>query len=105
MLISLGLQYSTEHNAGRIFVNLQGGPAQMPGHLISDSGAYSHHNPSQHQPQYPGGYQQHHAPHPQHGHQHQGNAGNADQEEIERVVKRYLPKVLRQLKRSCCTVM
>lgn len=26
----LGLQYSTEENEGRIYVNLTGGPAQMP---------------------------------------------------------------------------
>lgn len=113
-LILLGLQYSTEHNAGRIYINLQGGAAQMPSHLISDPGAYAHHNPSQYhgqnqfvspqgpQPQYPGGHQgyQGHQPHA-----HHQQAGNAQDEEIERVVKRYLPKLLRQLKRSCCTVM
>ncbi|KAL9046466.1 MAG: hypothetical protein Q9214_000701 [Letrouitia sp. 1 TL-2023] len=115
----LGLQYSTEHNAGRIYVNLQGGPAQMPPHLIHDPGAYEEHHPAQDQhhgqqhyaqqhnnqqqqqpwsqPQYPGvgGY-------PNQQHHHQQNQQN---EEIEAAVKKYLPRVLRKLQRSCCTVM
>lgn len=83
----------------------------MPNHLITDSNAYYHHNPSQYghgQTQYAspqghqhsgGGHQAHQGPH------QQGQGGNAQDEEIEKVVKKYLPKVLRQIKRSCCTVM
>ncbi|KAI4098784.1 MAG: hypothetical protein LQ339_006284 [Xanthoria mediterranea] len=125
-----GLQYATEHNAGRIYINLQGGPPQMPQHLISDHNAYEEHRPQphgqQHHPQqqhgqqygqqqsyqqhypgglhhqqgdgYPGGQQQH-----QYHGQQQGH--NQQNEEIEKAVKKYLPKVLKKLERSCCTIM
>ncbi|KAL8927200.1 MAG: hypothetical protein Q9172_001460 [Xanthocarpia lactea] len=82
-----GLQYATEHNAGRMYINLQGGPAQMPPHLITDHNAYQEHHPQ---------HQQHHG-------QQQGH--NQQNEEIEKAVKKYLPKILRKLQRSCCTVM
>ncbi|KAI4236462.1 MAG: hypothetical protein LQ349_002534 [Xanthoria aureola] len=132
-----GLQYATEHNAGRIYINLQGGPPQMPQHLISDHNAYEEHRPQphgqQHHPQqqhgqqygqqqgyqqqypggphhqqgdgYPGGQQQHqyHGQQQQHHGQQQGH--NQQNEEIEKAVKKYLPKVLKKLERSCCTIM
>ncbi|KAL8697759.1 MAG: hypothetical protein Q9201_006946 [Fulgogasparrea decipioides] len=113
----LGLQYATEHNAGRIYINLQGGPAQMPQHLISDSNAYQehhpqqhsqqHHAPHQHQQQYPGGpqYQQGGYPGQQQQYQGQQQHHNPQNEEIEKAVKKYLPKLLKKLTRSCCTVM
>ena len=95
----LGLQYRTEENEGRIFVNLQGGdvhemppPPQAPSY-----GGY----PSQHG----GGGQQHHGGQQhggqQHGGQQQGQQGQND--EIEQMVKKGLPKLLKMLK--CCTVM
>ena len=34
----LGLQYATEANAGRMYINLQGGPAQMPDHMMAYNG-------------------------------------------------------------------
>ncbi|PLB43537.1 DUF1771-domain-containing protein [Aspergillus steynii IBT 23096] len=86
----LGLQYSTEENAGRIYVNLTGGPADMP-----SSGGY----PSQHQ--YPG--QQHQQPHhqqPQHEQQQQ-----QQQDPVEQVVNAVLPRVMRKLEKACCVVM
>ncbi|KAI4273546.1 MAG: hypothetical protein LQ337_004560 [Flavoplaca oasis] len=117
-----GLQYATEHNAGRIYINLQGGAPQMPQHLISDHAAYEEHHPQQQQygqqhaqyqqqypigPQYPqgGGYPgaQHQQPH--HGHQQQQQGHNQQNEQIGKAVKKYLPKVLRKLERSCCTIM
>jgi len=74
----LGLQYSTEENAGRIYVNLTGGAAVMP-----PSSSHQQHRPP-HQ-QYPG--QQHH-PQPQ-------------QDETGQVVN----LVLRKLEKACCVVM
>lgn len=80
----LGLQYTTEENAGRIYVNLTGGEAVMPpssGHYGSGGG-------------YPGqqqGYQ---------GHQQQ-----QEPDELEEFAKKMLPKVLRKLEKACCVVM
>lgn len=76
---NLGLQYCTEDNAGRIYVNLTGGPAQMP----------PHHGPQQ--PHHP-----HHAPH---GHQQHGNNG------VEEVIGKALPRLLQKLEKACCIVM
>ncbi|KAL8786143.1 MAG: hypothetical protein Q9195_008347 [Heterodermia aff. obscurata] len=140
----LGLQYSTEANAGRMYINLQGGSAQMPQQFTQGNHGYhpnygnqqSHHGSSggyqqqndyqqsggyqghqqqqyqqggyqaqQQQPQYQqqGGYQQQQQQQ-QYGNQNNNN-NNQQNEEIEKAVKKYLPKVLRQIKRSCCTVM
>ncbi|KAI4138109.1 MAG: hypothetical protein LQ341_004811 [Variospora aurantia] len=76
----------THLHAGRIYVNLQGNAAQMPSHLISDPAAYTHHNPSQY---HPAGHQSQH--HGGQGPQHHQHAGGGN-DEIERAVKRYLPK-------------
>lgn len=79
---SLGLQYATEENAGRVYVNLTGAPADMPptGH---------HQQPSSHH-QYPG--QQHHQ--------------NQQQDDmVEKVVNALLPRVVRKLEKACCVVM
>ena len=107
----LGLQYATEENAGRIFINLQGGTAIMPEDLKAHHGGGYHqgyggqHQYPQHQQQhYPN--QQQHSQHQQYGGGHGGGSGQHDQNaEIEKQVKKYLPKVLRQIRRSCCTVM
>ncbi|KAK2751558.1 hypothetical protein FQN55_000279 [Onygenales sp. PD_40] len=86
----LGLQYATEDNAGRIYVNLTGGPAEMPPHQ-------QHHAPQQ----------QHHAP--QYGHQQQHHQPHQQQEqkpdEIQQVVNAVAPKLLRRLEKACCIVM
>ncbi|KAJ5082456.1 hypothetical protein N7532_011499 [Penicillium argentinense] len=81
----LGLQYATEDNAGRIYVNLTGGEAVMPSYP-------SHQAP--HHGGYPGqqqGHQQHQQP--------------QQQDEIEQVVNAVLPKVMRKLEKACCVVM
>ncbi|WEW56647.1 hypothetical protein PRK78_002095 [Emydomyces testavorans] len=83
----LGLQYCTEENAGRIYVNLTGGPAVMP---PSES-----HHPPQHGPQaHPHPQQQH-----QQQHQQQGNTV------VEQVVRKAMPTLLRKLEKACCIVM
>ncbi|KAJ9659288.1 hypothetical protein H2201_007438 [Coniosporium apollinis] len=103
----LGLQYATEENAGRIYVNLQGGPAHMPN--VQYGGGYQHGGEGG----YPGQQQQHHGQQhygqqhhgqQQHGGQHHGGHQQQHQNgEIEQVVKKVLPRLLKKL--GCCTVM
>jgi hypothetical protein len=97
----LGLQYATEENAGRMYINLTGGPAVIPPEHQGGHGGYQqqpHHGGGgyqQPQQQYPG-----QPPHQQYGHgQQQGQ-----QDEVEQIVKKVLPKVLRKLG-DCCIVM
>lgn len=100
----LGLQYRTEENEGRMFVNLQGGgvdhmppPPHAPGYPGGHGG-------QQHGGQYGGGHGQQHGGQQhggqQHGGQHQQHGQN---DEIEQMVKKGLPKLLKKL--GCCTVM
>lgn len=120
----LGLQYATEENAGRMYINLRGGPAVMPEHLKAKHGGGYHqgygggggggqyHQQQQGQQQgYQGGntypqmnYQQGGGG----GGQYQGGGGGGQQDpnaEIEAEVKKYLPQVLRMCQKQCCTVM
>ncbi|KAL2869282.1 Smr domain-containing protein [Aspergillus lucknowensis] len=83
----LGLQYATEENEGRIYVNLTGGPANM-------GSKPSHGHGQGHGGQYPS--------HQQHHHQQQ-QGGNQDQ--VEQVVNAVLPRVLRRLEKACCVIM
>ncbi|OGM48554.1 smr family protein [Aspergillus bombycis] len=85
----LGLQYATEENAGRIYVNLTGGPADM-------SEVPAHSGYGQSHGQYPG--QQHHQQPQQQQQQHQ-------QDPVEEMVNAILPRVLRKLEKACCVVM
>lgn len=71
----LGLQYATEDNAGRIYVNLTGGAADMP-------------PPQQQQPPH----------HYQPSQPHHGGQQQAGQEEL-------VPRLLRKLEQACCIVM
>ena len=96
----LGLQYATEENAGRIYVNLQGAPVTgmppLPGSGPSGYYQQPHHGSQQHHGGggYPG--QQ------QHGGGHgQGQA----QDQIEAEVRRLLPRILRKIEKNCCVVM
>lgn len=106
----LGLQYSTEHNAGRIYINLTGGAAQMPSHITQEHGGYApgyggnhYHGQQQNQEYAQGGYQEAQQPGQQHGGgQHQPHNQNA---EFEAAAKKYGPRILKKLFRSCCTVM
>jgi Smr domain len=98
----LGLQYSTEANEGRMYINLTGGPANAPPPTHGGGQQY----PGA-QPGYPGGQQQqygggHHQQHQQdHGQQH----GQGQNDEVEKLVKKFLPRILRKLERQCCVVM
>lgn len=121
----LGLQYATEPNAGRMYVNLQGGAAVMPEQFKhhgggGGGGGGQHHggdsnnisntassNPGVSGREYvsadesstaaAGGYQ---------GQQQYGGQQQQDPNaEIEAEVKKYLPKILRMCQRQCCTVM
>ena len=94
-----GLQFATEENAGRIYINLQGGQAIMPEDLKAHHGGGYHQGYGGHGGQQHYGGQGQNQQHQQHYQEHGQNA------EIEKQVKKYLPKILRQLKRSCCTVM
>jgi hypothetical protein len=88
----LGLQYSIEENAGRIYVDLTAGGSGGAGH---------HHGQSHNYPHQPQGHphQQHHG-HP-HGHQHQQQQhGGA----VEQAMEKLLPRILRKLE-ACCIVM
>ncbi|KAL9126511.1 MAG: hypothetical protein Q9217_004457 [Psora testacea] len=123
-----GLQFATEDNAGRIYINLHGGQAIIPEHLRAHNGGGYHQGYGGHQgQQYHGGQgqyhqQQQHHPHQQeYGHQqhnsgypggyqqqqhHHGGQQHQDQiAEVEAPVKSDIPRVLRQCVRMCCTVM
>ncbi|KAL5317648.1 hypothetical protein ACEPPN_014745 [Leptodophora sp. 'Broadleaf-Isolate-01'] len=96
----LGLQYATEENAGRIYVNLSGGPATMPPQGQQQHGGGYHGQ----QPQ--GGHQQGGYPGQQnHGQQQQhGNQQNGQDDEMEKLARKLLPKLLKKLD-GCCVVM
>lgn len=86
----LGLQYATEENEGRMFINLKGGSVhQMP--------------PPPAHPMY-GGH-----PGQQHGGQHHGGQAHGGQQQgqnddVEEMIKKGLPKLFKALK-GCCVVM
>lgn len=95
----LGLQYTTEENAGRMYINLQGGSAQnppLPAQPPAQHGGYSQGG----QQQSHGGQQQHHGGQQQHhgGQQQQQQQGD---DMTEKVVK----TLLKKLEKACCTIM
>ncbi|KAB8279478.1 hypothetical protein BDV30DRAFT_232623 [Aspergillus minisclerotigenes] len=92
----LGLQYATEENAGRIYVNLTGGPADM-------SEVPAHSGYGQSHGQYPG-QQQHQQPQQQQQQQQQ-HQQQQQQDPVEEIVNAVLPRVLRKLEKACCIVM
>ncbi|UNI21401.1 hypothetical protein JDV02_007397 [Purpureocillium takamizusanense] len=99
----LGLRYTTEDNAGRIYINLQGGEPIPPPqqHHGGGGGGGGQHG-------YPGGQQQQQQPHHggQHGGQQQHHGGqNQQQDEIAQLVEKALPRILRKLEKACCVVM
>ncbi|XXG96509.1 hypothetical protein Hte_002792 [Hypoxylon texense] len=100
----LGLQYATEENAGRIYVNLQGGEAIMPplppaqhggGYGYSGGESRPHGGHQQQQQQ----QQQHHGGRPQQHHQQQ-----QQQQEQPDEIERFVSKIVRKLG-DCCVVM
>lgn len=94
----LGLQYETEENAGRIYINLTGGPAQMSPQHHGQHGGGGYQQPYGQQQEYGGAYpgQQQHQ-----GVQQQQNTNM----QIEEEVKKALPGILRAFKSCCCVVM
>jgi hypothetical protein len=105
----LGLQYSTEQNEGRIYINLQGGPAIMPPY--PQPSGHKHHEGYQggqqqqqgyqgEQQQYGGGSQGYQAGQQQYGGQQQQQGNN---DEVEKIVVKILPRIINKL--GCCVVM
>lgn len=100
----LGLQYRTEENEGRIYVNLQGGSVDQmpPPPMAPNYGGY----PGQHSGGYQGGQGQHHAGGQYHGgqQQHGGHQQQQQNDEVEELVRKGLPRLFKALK-GCCVVM
>ena len=97
----LGLQYATEENAGRIYVNLTGGPAEMP--QYDSHPQYPSTETGTYQPSHPSHQQPHQYPQQQNHQQQQQQPQQED--EIEQLVEKVLPRVLRKLEKACCTIM
>ncbi|KAK2629820.1 hypothetical protein QTJ16_000640 [Diplocarpon rosae] len=81
----LGLQYATEANAGRMYINLAGGPASMPPADGQQHG--QQHGGSPRPPPRPG---------------HHENTQNDD--ELEKLARKVVPRILKKLD-GCCVVM
>lgn len=103
----LGLKYRTEDNAGRIYINLQGGEPLGPGDVSSSyGGGYGQQHQQQHgqqqQQNYGGQHQQQH-----YGgqHQQQQQQQGGQQDDIAAMVEKQLPRLLRKLEKACCAVM
>ncbi|VUC34260.1 unnamed protein product [Clonostachys rosea] len=97
MCRELGLNYRTEENEGRIFINLQGGSA-------SETGGYGHQD----------GYQGGHQPQQQHHQQQQGHHQQQQQQhhqqqqqnnEDDDLVGKLLPKIFKAMEKHCCVMM
>ncbi|KZF23625.1 Smr-domain-containing protein [Xylona heveae TC161] len=97
----LGLNYETEENAGRIYINLQGGPVQKPSPQHFAGHPSQQERPQQYQPGYPGQQQQ-----PYYGRQEQPQQQQQQQQpdEVEEIVKKVVPKIFKKLE-GCCVVM
>lgn len=106
----MGLDYATEANEGRMYIDLTGGkvgsPPPLPQQPSGYHGGYS--SGGGYQPGYQQqhhGQQQHHAHqehHQQHHQQHQQQQKPED--EIEELAMKCLPGIVRELK-ACCIVM
>lgn len=103
----LGVGFWTEENEGRLFVDLAGtgmGPGQGHGGVGGGGWQQQGYRPpqgQQHGGQQHGG-QQHGGQ--QHGGQQHGGQHNQNQE-LERLARRFLPRLLRKLEQNCCVVM
>ena len=103
----LGLQYQTEANEGRIYVNLTGGPSNAPPPTHAAGTQYGA-SPQHHGAQsgYPGAQQQqHHGGRPHHQQAHGQHQGQGQNDEVEKMVKKFLPRIIRKLEKQCCVVM
>ncbi|PBP15840.1 smr domain-containing protein [Diplocarpon rosae] len=90
----LGLQYATEANAGRMYINLAGGPATMP---PADGHQHGHQHGGYQGPP-PGGYPG------QQQHQQPGHHENNENDELEKLARKMVPRILKKLD-GCCVVM
>ena len=90
----LGLQYQTEPNEGRILINLTGGAVDM-----NHANNNNNWTPNQQQGSYQQGYGQ--QPHQQQQQQQQQQQGGQNGD-IEKMVRRFLPRILRKLLRMFC---
>jgi len=101
----LGLQYATEENTGRIYINLTGGPAVMPPeHHYYGGDSHNQHQYQQQQPQQQaqyGGQQQSAYPGQP---QYPGQQSQQQNENVEEIVNAVAPGLMRKLG-SCCVVM
>lgn len=102
----LGLQYQTEANEGRMYINVTGGPANAPPPTYAGGTQYGgvQQYPGS-QAGYPGAPQQSHGGHPHQQQAHGQNQGQGHDDEVEKIVKKFLPRILRKLERQCCIVM
>lgn len=97
----LGLKYRTEENAGRIYINLQGGEPLGPADVPSYGGGGQHGYPERHGHQQHGDQgQQHHSHHP-----HLQQQQQQQNDDLAGMVEKELPGILRFLQKNCCTVM
>lgn len=97
----LGLQYAMEENAGRIYINLTGGPAEMPPYQHQQQYPPQH---QQQQPHYGGGAGGYPGQQQQYGQQQGQQQQQGKQDDIEAIVEKVLPRVFRKLG-DCCIVM
>ncbi|KAI5200204.1 DUF1771-domain-containing protein [Aureobasidium subglaciale] len=107
-----GLQYHTEQNEGRIYINLTGGAAVPPaGYGQPQQYDQSHHGKPQYQTAYPlsnqGQHSQQGYPSQQQGYQqnHQQQQQGTQQMDYEEEIKKNLPKVIRFLKKNCSAMV
>jgi Smr domain len=100
-----GLQYHTEPNEGRIYINLAGGPAtDMP--PIGQGYPQQQGYPGGQQQQPYGGQQEHYDGQQQYPGQAQGQGqGQGQDDEVEKLVVKFLPRIMRKLEQNCCVVM
>ncbi|KAI1267248.1 Smr domain protein [Xylariaceae sp. FL1019] len=101
----LGLQYATEENAGRIYVNLQGGEVThmppMPQQPSGYQGGYGSQNHGGQQEQY---QQQQYGGQQHQQQQYGGQQQHQQQNEQDDIVEKLVNKIVRKLG-DCCVVM
>ena len=99
-----GLQYHTEPNEGRIYINLTGGPAtDVPPIGQGYPPQQAQYGGGQQQQQY-GGQQEYHGGQQQYQGQDQGQ-GQGQDDEVEKLVMKFLPRIMRKLEQNCCVIM
>jgi hypothetical protein len=103
----LGLNYQTEANEGRMYIDLTGAPVHS---IPPPPSGYGQHWGGQHQGSQQHGGQQQYGGQQQGGYASQQHGGYQQQQqqggndEVEEVVKKLLPRVIKAL-RGCCVVM